>query len=427
MLPALLVGLSSCASLDSLSDRINFFKPEIPPESATESLVLGPGGLVADKQVAAGLPDEMARAMAAAREHFRHEEYEKAEPLFFWVGDKDKNPPAAIQEAMYYRAECLRLTGHYPKAADVYSSLLSKFPNTSYREQCVQHLYDIANYWLDDTRAEMREDKEKAQGQRWFVWPQWWHMEKTKPFLDEQGRAIEKLEQVRLHDINGPLADQALFMCGTVKMYNENYREADHYFSQIANRHKESPLAAKALELAIFCKHMSTGGSDYDGRKTAEARNLVKVAFNNYPQLANDPQKRKFLEDQLIGIDLQQAEKDYKIAEFYRRTGHPGSAYFYYELVRRRYPNTKYARMAEESWNSLRAELEKKQEHLPAATVKSGPAPAPVPMGSTWQPAPISVPAPSTPAPSTAPQATPPAPAPGLMPALTPGVPPATR
>ena len=141
---------------------------------------------------------------------------------------------------MYYRGECLRLTGHYPRAADVYSGLLNKFPNSPYREQCVQHMFDIANFWLDDTRTEMRAEKERGENKRWFVWPNIFHWEKTKPFLDREGRAIEKLEQVRLHDINGPLADQSLFLCGVVKMYNENYRDADYYFSQIPARHPKA-------------------------------------------------------------------------------------------------------------------------------------------------------------------------------------------
>ena len=45
-------------------------------------------------------------------------------------------------------------------------------------------------------------------------------------------------------------------------------------------------------------------------------------------------------------IGMQQAEKDFQVAEFYRRTGHPGSARFYYELVCRRYPGTTFAEKA---------------------------------------------------------------------------------
>jgi hypothetical protein len=36
----------------------------------------------------------------------------------------------------------------------------------------------------------------------------------------------------------------------------------------------------------------------------------------------------------------QAAEKEFQIAEFYRRTGNPASARFYYDLVARRYPET---------------------------------------------------------------------------------------
>lgn len=43
---------------------------------------------------------------------------------------------------------------------------------------------------------------------------------------------------------------------------------------------------------------------------------------------------------------LAAAEKDLKIAEFYRRNGHPDSARFYYELICRRYPGTNAAKRA---------------------------------------------------------------------------------
>ena len=134
--------------------------------------------------------------------------------------------------------------------------------------------------------------------------------------------------------MTGPLADTALFMCGTVKLYNEDYREAEHYFSQIPARHPNSPLAPQSIKLAIICKELGTGGSAYDGRKVAEARQLVDIALRTYPELAT--KEKDFLERQLYSITQQQADKDYNIAEYYRRTGHPASAYFYYDIVRRR-------------------------------------------------------------------------------------------
>jgi hypothetical protein len=113
------------------------------------------------------------------------------------------------------------------------------------------------------------------------------------------------------------------------------------------------------------------------------------VALTNYPQLAKD--KQEFLNRQLEGINLQQAEKDYKMAEFWRRTGHPGSAYFYYELVRRRYPGTRYAKLALEKMDQLRVQLEKKQGG-PAAGPSAAPGPFTPPAGVTPLPGAASAP-----------------------------------
>src|SRR5207253_2370339 len=68
-----------------------------------------------------------------------------------------------------------------------------------------------------------------------------------------------------------------------------------------------------------------------------------------------------FLEKQLASISLQQAQKDYNTAEFYRRTGHPGAAFFSYEIVRRRYPGTKLADLAAERMEEVRAAAEREQ------------------------------------------------------------------
>ncbi len=71
------------------------------------------------------------------------------------------------------------------------------------------------------------------------------------------------------------------------------------------------------------------------------------------------------LETQKSAINSQQAAKDFGIAESYERTKHPGSACFYYELVRKRYPGTKYAHEAEKRIAVLR-ESARLVEPMPA-------------------------------------------------------------
>jgi tetratricopeptide (TPR) repeat protein len=71
-------------------------------------------------------------------------------------------------------------------------------------------------------------------------------------------------------------------------------------------------------------------------------------------------------------IELQQARKLLHMADFYRRSGHPGSACFYYLMVRMRYPDTPCAEEARRQLGKLQAEVGSKQDD------SSGPsAPAP--------------------------------------------------
>jgi len=335
------------------------FKPTAPTPPPAESLVIRGDSVEEVIAPEKGSPEEL---LASAQDLFRRREFSKAEKLFDHLAEKNRYAVPIAEEATFYMAECLFMEGSYPDAADTYTRLLRDFPNTPYREAALKHMFTIANYWLDDTREEMRQASEVSRGQRWCTTPHFLHLAKSKPLLDAEGRACEKLEQVHYMDITGQLGlgDKALFLAGAVKFFNEDYKEADHFFTQLHEYHPNSTLAPKATELAIISKHMSTGGSDYDGRKVAEARLLVDSALRNYPELA--AQKDDFLKRQLAGITIQQADKDWKTAEFYRRTGHPGSAYFYYEIVRRRYPGTKYFDMATQRMHELKGEYEKSQQ-----------------------------------------------------------------
>ena len=153
-------------------------------------------------------------------------------------------------------------------------------------------------------------------------------------------------------------------MCGTVKMYNENYREADHYFSQIPARHPESKLAPLAIELAIRCKHLSTGGSDYDGRKTAEARKLVQQAAE--PLSASWPTTRKSGSSSKSRSSASTCSRRRRTTRSPSSTAGrdtPGRRISTMNWCARRYPDTKYAKMAIEPLEQLAGDRGEGTEH----------------------------------------------------------------
>ncbi len=292
--------------------------------------------------------------LQAAQDLYRNSHYPEAEKVFHRVAENKKNPPQIAEEARYFEAECLRRQDNLPKACDTYNKLLQDFRFGTYRDASMERMFAIADFWLHDTREEIRRSKAAQENGDWFVMPvSYVHFEKSKPIFDEEGRALEALEHIIINDVNGKRADEALFLAGSVKFYREDYRESDRLFSQLVDVHPNSKYAPQAMEYAIISKHLGTGGADYDGRKVAESRKYVDLALRNYVQPAD---KTAFLERQLAGITAQQAEKDFKIAEFYRRTGHPASAYFYYEIVRRRYPGTPHCERAAELMHELKSD-----------------------------------------------------------------------
>src|SRR5437773_149332 len=126
------------------------------------------------------------------------------------AGSRQQAEKATLLGCLLPAAGCLLLCGGCQTVQRWLSPLDPATP-------AVRRMFDIANYWLDDTRTEMAEFREKKEGQRSVVVPAVFHFEKKKPFVDEEGRALQALEHVQLNDVTGPMADKALFLAGGVK------------------------------------------------------------------------------------------------------------------------------------------------------------------------------------------------------------------
>ena len=301
--------------------------------------------------------------VARADRLFAEQQHAKAQDVFKELADNTANNAHLAEHARFMQAECRRLRGHYPEAVDTYNRLLNDFPTGAHRKEACGRMFEIADFWLDDFRDELRARANEKGVLRWRPgWPNF--IDRTKPRTDQEGEALRALEHVHTHDVMGPAADKALFWCGYVNYVRGNFNEADHFFSQMIELHKDSPLRPQAVAYAIQAKNNATGGAVYDARKCAEALQLVHTAEATIPELTQDPVMAEKLTKAKFAIRSQQAEKDFKTAEYYERTGHPGSAVFYYELVRRRYAGTKYSDAATDRKDKLLAEM------------KSGKAPA---------------------------------------------------
>lgn len=341
-------------------------------EKPADSITLAGGGADKGKEKEKDRSDEDAKARAQLEEANRlleANDLAAAEKIFTKLAKNLKNPLPVVEESLFKEAECQRLNKDYRHAEPTYKKLLKDFPRGQYAERATVALFEIANFWLEDTRREM-EAYEKNRDKS-FVFPTIWpimHFSKDRPFLDQEGHALQCLEEVYLNDLSGPLGEKALFYLATVRFFRHEYRDADEDYQKIVKDNPNGKLAEKAIKQSIICKEVVNGGSCYNAKIVEEARRLVDRASNQYPELRE--KESDWLNRQIVSINLQQADRDFNTAEFYKRTHHPGSAYFYYELVRRCYPNTVYADKAVQRMDEIRAKAEREQVALQKAEEK---------------------------------------------------------
>lgn len=349
--------------------------------------------------------------MARAEEQFNDGRHSEARRAFARLAENTHNPVLLAEKARFMEAECLRAEGRYPEAVDTYHRMLKDFPAGAYRVRACKEIFDIANYWLDDTRAAI---ERRQQGEdKWTLPKMPDFLDPTKPRIDQEGEALVALEYVYTYDLTGPVSDKALYWAGYVHFARGNFEEADHCLSMLVEFHKDSPIRPKGVELAIAAKNNSTGGADYDGRKCAEALQLVRHAETSMPEFTGE-EKSQYLLRQKMAIRQQQAESDFRTAEYYERTGHPGSAAYTYEMVRRRYPGTRYSDLAEKRIAKLKDEAARERAGTNGTMVSrtwdrifGGPTPARPPAVEEIVPSAVSVqtepnsPAPARPTPGT--------------------------
>jgi outer membrane protein assembly factor BamD (BamD/ComL family) len=320
---------------------------EFPKPGTKDSLVLTGGGL--EK----GFWHPRQEDLQAAKQLIEEKKFAEGEKAFHVIAVDKKCPEQFREEALFYEGECQRLQKHYRASEETYAQLFKDHPSTQFTERADRGLFEIADHWLGGTREQMEAYAEQREGKRWLVMPvSFIHLSQDMPIFDVEGHAVRVLEGIQMREkvLHTPLGEQALLYLGTLRFFREDYLDADRYFTDLYQHYPNSPKAADAVKKSIICKQLCTCGTCYDLRTVEESRKLIHTAQTAYPELSKD---REWISQQLVSINLQQADRDWRIAEHYRWTNHPGAAYFYYELVRRCYPNTDYAAKAGERIREL--------------------------------------------------------------------------
>lgn len=274
--------------------------------------------------------------MAEAEQLFAEGKYEEARKRFGPIADNTYNPGQMVEKARFLEAECCKLQQKYPEAVATYNRYLKDHIGGVYSRQAADRMFELAEIWRKDLMPDNSSEVKQASWMPNFSDP-------SRPRLDFHGELVKCYENIAEGAPHAECAEKAMFWAGYLHYAKGNYDDADHYFSTLAEHYPDSPLRAESVKYAIDAKNRAVGGPWYDGQKSNEALQLVHNLEASQPEYRQAGAKQEWLTKQKMNIREGQAERDYESAEYYRRTGKYGSAYFYYELVKRRYPGTKWS------------------------------------------------------------------------------------
>jgi outer membrane protein assembly factor BamD (BamD/ComL family) len=175
--------------------------------------------------------------------------------------------------------------------------------------------------------------------------------DRTRPAFDTNGRAIETVEVIQQYDPFGPLTDDAVMMAAGHNFVNEDYVRSAGYYEQLVTDQPQSEHAGKAKILCEQSYLRAYRGPQYDSQDLEGARRMAQIALDSRENYSPDQQQR--LEADLRAIHIERAKRDFTTGEDFRMRRYFTSAKYYYGLVVKNFPDTDWARRAEDRLREL--------------------------------------------------------------------------
>lgn len=395
LLAALLFGAGGCASIDRAllgadDDTDHYAAFDEPPKqpSAWDKVLIAGGFKKKDDSpyMRPVVPAEAQKAYDDAKRLYDGGQYAEAEAAAHKIAKKWRDT-VLEEDALFLEAESQFALKKYSKAQDSYAEIFERFPSTRYMDRCTAHLFEISEYWLQFPKVVKSAEVQTAN----FENPKASPLPKpkktgfdvtravpflpnvadrTRPWFDTEGRALEALKSIWLNDPTGPLADDALMLSASYHLREGDYMEADRFYDILREEYPKSPHLEDAFVLGSHVKLMSYQGAAYDGKSLEEAEKLKESTLKLFPQTA----ERERLAGELRKIADAKAQRQWGTVQFYMRKGRrfEKSVAATCHAMLTDYPNSQYAAEARKVWRELPAEAKRHLPPLPTEPTRTG-------------------------------------------------------
>lgn len=322
-----------------------------------------------------------AAEFAAAEQLYLKGDLDAAEKAFAKIARKEKKPLARLfsdvvsdgldrpsgspwgMKSLYYLGEIKFQKGDFVGAHQKFEELAKEYPGTNYMDRVVRREYEIAQTWLAHAAGTNPDQVLPWRSRFWG----------GLPVFDTGGHAVAALEQVRLNDPKGPLADDALITIAEYYYKKGDYELAAEYFDQLNTDPDlaKSPLLQKALLGSIDSKLKGYIGPEYDVTGLEQARESALRTMQLFPERQMSTDGNSDLHKTLDLIADQEAERAYSVGSYYRRAGRVISAEYYFGMIVHKWPKSEWAAKAREQLTEL-AKMPRKQSRPSTIMVRPG-------------------------------------------------------
>lgn len=230
-----------------------------------------------------------------------------------------------LGEVQYWR-------DRYTKALVKYERLLKDYPGSEYAGLTLERQFAIATEYLQGR-------KKRVLGIL------------TLSAHEDGVELMEKIsDRAGLDEPNGVGLRAALAVAEHYEA-RELYNEAYLKWSEIASYWEIGPIGKRALyrmaenNLAAYNRYPLEKRAHYDASKLTTAKTYYQKFLLLYPQEAKENEVPRKIGE----IDEQMAFKQYRIGQYYRRTGERQAAHLYFDMVVQNWPETEAAALAKEA------------------------------------------------------------------------------
>ena len=154
--------------------------------------------------------------------------------------------------------------------------------------------------------------------------------------LSGEDVAFQILDEITTDHPDSPLAELAIKTKADYLFAKGDHSLAEFEYGRLLRDYPQSRYHQFGLRRSAEAALAGFRGEEYAVNALVEAEERYHDYMLRYPGAADREDVRNILDT----IRSTRAEKDYSIGAYYQRTGHLGSAIYYYRLVREHWPGT---------------------------------------------------------------------------------------